>query len=806
MIRKLPEDEFASSQANLDCSILRLDDTASGNSGHARTVTHFPSLSTFRRATSTSFQVAAPASFIRPSSTASTSAFSVTPSSSGQSVLRPRSARAREISRLADERDERPGLLHEELPHHRASEDLEAYGRAIVEQASVRLTQALETSRRSERLLHEDMHLNRVAHTDEQEDDVERQTAQMLEDLPSPPALGTNGQVESDRPVIGIRIGERWRNGPEPQLDTTIATAPLSRMSSLSFSSPTSPRSPNGIGSGSTGSRASIFLNNLRTHRPHLSRNSTRVPPPEESPELLLAEEGRNWFQSRPRRIDGTERRVEAGTSGEERRERSSFRTALDFVRSRPLSSDSAREQHGHHQTSGASPNETTTQQLWGQVGEDEDVFGIFSESRPLSLFSRRMRGPTERANERWRMGQAPASALTSTTATHVDRLPPWRRSEDRSDGFPPFFLTPNEPSHRTLSPSDPDNGRTEVHPFNRAESPSPPRSIYARNGLGFPRPERRRRLNESDMQDVYRGATEADEARAGTRLSLRLAAPQIQIQRARANVNPLAADDADNDDIDEVPTPQLAGFSSQSMVAPMLPSGSSGRRGAVSPPATGFAGPLGSDFEEPTSTSAESSTRRRVPERRVLARPLLTSLLSETFARHDNETNSRVDVIGDESSTLRRRRTIFDSPIPRGAVAVDFDPAAGTTTTAGESDRELASGGFAARRERLASMRRERNIMRTLLGSGDRSASDVAASEPASAEPQEDDVTTAPRSPGTTRRRGLGEFFRGIGGVGGRFVAAWDDDFINFFTRGSAALDPRNYLVSVWRPVSSLA
>lgn len=52
------------------------------------------------------------------------------------------------------------------------------------------------------------------------------------------------------------------------------------------------------------------------------------------------------------------------------------------------------------------------------------------------------------------------------------------------------------------------------------------------------------------------------------------------------------------------------------------------------------------------------------------------------------------------------------------------------------------------------------------------------------------------PRSPGGTRRRvGLGEFFTRMGGVGNRFIAAWDDDFQGFYRRDSAALDARNYV-----------
>lgn len=106
-----------------------------------------------------------------------------------------------------------------------------------------------------------------------------------------------------------------------------------------------------------------------------------------------------------------------------------------------------------------------------------------------------------------------------------------------------------------------------------------------------------------------------------------------------------------------------------------------------------------------------------------------------------------------------------------------------------------LAAERHAARSERLASLRRERNVMRALLG-------EVTG---ATVETVDVEQQQQPRSPGGTRRRGLSDFFRGIGGVGGRFVAAWDSEFEGFYRRDSAALDARNYVVSSAVALASL-
>lgn len=109
-------------------------------------------------------------------------------------------------------------------------------------------------------------------------------------------------------------------------------------------------------------------------------------------------------------------------------------------------------------------------------------------------------------------------------------------------------------------------------------------------------------------------------------------------------------------------------------------------------------------------------------------------------------------------------------------------------------------------RYERLQALRQERSMMRSLLsGAPAEAASSSGSRTVVPGEVRENLQTRAaspPRSPGGIwRRRGLGDFLRGLGngGGGGRggLISIFDDDFPMFWGRDSAALDPRNYLVS---------
>ena len=123
---------------------------------------------------------------------------------------------------------------------------------------------------------------------------------------------------------------------------------------------------------------------------------------------------------------------------------------------------------------------------------------------------------------------------------------------------------------------------------------------------------------------------------------------------------------------------------------------------------------------------------------------------------------------------------------------------------------------------QRLHALRQERNLMRSLL-SGTPSEDGPSSSRAFGAPETSNDPTrlgdsntlrrdgTGPaadpsRSPGAIwRRRGLGEFLRGFGAGGGRgLISMFDEDFPSFWGRDSAALDPRNYLVSAMPPSPS--
>lgn len=99
----------------------------------------------------------------------------------------------------------------------------------------------------------------------------------------------------------------------------------------------------------------------------------------------------------------------------------------------------------------------------------------------------------------------------------------------------------------------------------------------------------------------------------------------------------------------------------------------------------------------------------------------------------------------------------------------------------------------FQARPEQLASLRAERSAMRSLWErSGDQGDSNVA---------------TEPSRGGANGRRALSDLMRGMrsGLAGtGRIAGFRDADFGDFFGRDSAALDPRNYLVSFLSPFGS--
>ncbi|GAA6013330.1 hypothetical protein JCM10207_000857 [Rhodosporidiobolus poonsookiae] len=240
-----------------------------------------------------------------------------------------------------------------------------------------------------------------------------------------------------------------------------------------------------------------------------------------------------------------------------------------------------------------------------------------------------------------------------------------------------------------------------------------------------------------------------------------------------------------------------------------------------------------------PSSSSSFPSSRFASPPTAARARSTLAEALAHFDGRPAPSSSS-----ASTDALLRRRHTAG-----AGALANALDHTGPSSPGAARDPRiETVADRLAQHRqgrlERIASLRRERMIMRSLLsgsGSGTDSANasrggatspaalaDAALAQgPTAARGLETwtnslgewvnrrDAQTGtgtsggtagggagaaspPQSPGTSSRRRFGQFFRtlGGGGGGGRFVTIFDDDW-GFFGRAgdSAALDPRNYL-----------
>lgn len=223
------------------------------------------------------------------------------------------------------------------------------------------------------------------------------------------------------------------------------------------------------------------------------------------------------------------------------------------------------------------------------------------------------------------------------------------------------------------------------------------------------------------------------------------------------------------------------------------------------------------------TDTTATNANAVPLASRISPRRSSLTDTLSSLGARAPPPDVDQAD------TSLRRRRAMPQQAGPSAAaVGDDADEpflerrrALDTFRYGNETVEERLAQHRASRMERLQALRRERHAMRTLLGGADGAASPSAEHGPLDAanpwappEPVRERTGTPPqaraRSPGA-RGRGLGDFLRGLGGgtryaFGGRggLIGIWDDDLAGFFTRDSAALDPRNYLVR--RPLLSLS
>ncbi|SCZ97109.1 BZ3500_MvSof-1268-A1-R1_Chr4-2g06996 [Microbotryum saponariae] len=608
-----------------------------------------------------------------------------------------------------------------------------------------------------------------------------------------------------------------------------------------------------------TTSRTRYFLTNLRARRPRLARNSTGVP----SPEVMSSE-----------------------------RERSGW---LDDLHDEGAVSTS--------QVSVVAPA------LWGEEQSQSpqrlDVAHAGAiDSAPSSMAPRRMRGPTERANERWRLGQAPVTAQTTTTnvtasatglntpslvressyrlgprssTTHTlgqraavategpTRTLPWRSMDFRSTTTAPR-TTENGTSGGDLASEI----RRRYNTLREADStiPTPVRRPVDPEVTPW---EDARSSDLSEDSTVSGGSTlPRPERVAPFALTPRLAPPRYRPARGLDLSSMTPSLDSGNDSREvEALEARAAAALRPSALPPMLSSGSRGRRpthgsNETRPDDLPRFDPFGSD-------AVDIATGSRSNRPALLAAMRASSQLAQGTIAHRSRTSlaealTRYDAarLADEreQDDLRQRRAeegAIDDTARRYVIEEteweredddDDDPGSdvdmelwrpdvrrtfGEEVAAGrsrwvraemeasaESEQRArqAQERMRSRSEALAALRRDRGQMRHLMGnltapltsglSGPSITRTTTTTTTTSASPPTSTTTVntasvgaardagdqaTPRSPGT-RRRGLSDFFRGVGATAHFGTSLFDDDsLLAFFGRDSVALDPRNYL-----------
>ncbi|GAA5886341.1 hypothetical protein JCM5296_001874 [Sporobolomyces johnsonii] len=881
----------------------------------------FPTLPPWRRSStlesrgqpsssaSSAFAVGSSTAFLPtpPLTTASTALTSPTNSSTssfvGSSLLCPRSPRAQPSTSRERASDPLVSFWREERELERASAEVQRRGGEILREAEDTLRRRAETLRDAEESV---QRARRLLESSREDRERERERVERLQRLPNVGALPGPGESGAERPVVGVRVGEGWpssRDAAQPQSPPSPRRRRRSSvfsLSSLSNSPPSSPeqlqQSPDSAG---TSSRARQFLTQLRARRPRLSRNSTSIRPPEvdTAPSASLpAQDLRRWTVPSPPLVTAL-----AGSSFDEDAERAvADRFNENLLERRRVS---ASLDPGN---SDIAPSTS----LWGETEAGS------SRSR--------FRGPTERANERWRRGEAPTlssgttmpaststSTATATTTAIGAAVPPWRRYRSTGLVTPAASSTSNTPprmqddhssgaaaayfSRRDESPSPRSRRRTVVRstslsevdlddiladlggeegrvdllrrregqrasfpnaPFNltrrstttaaRASNPdADPVLSTSRPSIRIPRPDvtatttatsrsrassrPRLRFDEDDASAAVDGTpagwhppqlplmlpsgsagrrmvfphpasaagrSDGLEAAEEGRSGATTAAPEMQRTRSHSPFGLFGPDhftaESPDDDLTRRPT---LDFQASQYTRP-TPTPSSRRlmpwdEGHSANPSSRF-NPFG-DLPAPTTTTssadlaASTGTSSLVHSRIPPARTSLADALSQFGSRTDSS-GSLSPSYSSGDTTLRRRHM--------GTLASALDPIAGPDPRTDSPGDRLAQH-RQTRMERLASLRRERSVMRALLGgsSPPGAAGGVASSgEPAGNARATPEPASPPRSPGA-RRRGLGEFFRGLG-TGGRLITIFDDeDFGAFWGRDSAALDPRNYL-----------
>ncbi|GAA5954248.1 hypothetical protein JCM3765_005331 [Sporobolomyces pararoseus] len=626
------------------------------------------------------------------------------------------------------------------------------------------LRQAEETLRSRQALLRNAEESTRQARRLLEEDREDRERERRISRLPDVGGLPEPAEL-SARPVIGLRIGEGW----PAATTTTQAQSPPSarRRRSSIFSSLSPPSSPDeaqsdSLATGGATSRTRQFLTSLRARRPRFSRNSTGNTPSEQSlADTLFGSPG----------YDVEAEHQAANELNERLLERRRISASLD-----PPSAELEQDRFSG---------------LWGET--------LVRTSRST------LRGPNRNQNERWRRGEAPVT-------------------ESTTPALPSGVVTP-------------------------LEGPSSSRSTSA---MTYPPPIGNNATDLAATSYFSRRDDSPSENRPRSSIRLPLGTPQSG-SAASSSRTRLQLDDGEDEETQSQTNAHSRWNPPHSSL--MLPSGSEGRRMVFPHPAhaAGMSDSLEAAEEGGLASTTEGRNRRWLGsfgpdhlEQAVrfsinldlsecfelkfflsgrmnsqnphpsstpfdnLPLPLTTTSTADAYAMFpsDSAANSRIapsNSIGEAESsnqTLRRRLNALE-----GATFPSLEQSSQGSVDA-VTDR-LAQH----RVERLASLRRERTFMRSLLGGSDdlsnvgpsnqtdrslwrertRDSLDLERERRSAQSAATPGPSSPPRSPGF-RRRALGDFFRGFG-HGGRLISIFDEEFGAFFGREAVALDSRNYV-----------
>ncbi|GAA5984779.1 hypothetical protein JCM10908_003501 [Rhodotorula pacifica] len=413
-------------------------------------------------------------------------------------------------------------------------------------------------------------------------------------------ALPEPGASDVRRPVVGVRFGRGWSSDstqsasrPTRQPEPVSPTSPPARRrrsslfglsapsASLSSSSilPTSPppsasRELDDPESSSTGSTSAAstrarqwqFLSSLRARRPRLPRDATAVSPPEREDQVDVPAPTsggsssylRSWTLPSPPLASG----LAVSSFDEEAEVLVAEQLNEHLLERRRVSNDLE---------AGLSPPAPSSHtDLWGEPRSS----GISHDS----LASRRMRGPTERANERWRRGEPPLPSTDGAPASQQRRFPSWRNQPLATPHTRHPNMTLDSPPLRLGA--TPTTAEGDAYMRRRDESPSPrSRRHFGRSSSSLFSTQS---LNTAEEGIPVSASHRLDE---GDRASIRLPLPhQAGAPASRANSR------VRFEDAEEAP-PLARGWSAPSTGPLMLSSGSDGRR-MIFPHPANAAGP----------------------------------------------------------------------------------------------------------------------------------------------------------------------------------------------------------------------